>query len=166
MHFSQPQIKDRPLHMPTLAPPSAVPYCATALSISFLFAWLLSPQEGNRLLTGGGKSPPFHTCIQNSIPKHKMKILNNRRKNLLHFYIVFQSNFFSIIFPSKMFNSNINFSEGWSEIWRAWNPLLPTILKPFREKMQLNTMATNSVKHLYRNSAPPTLISVGVIKLL
>lgn len=30
--------------------------------------------------------------------------------------------------------------------------------------MQLHTMATDSVKDLYRNSAPPTLISVGVMK--
>lgn len=32
--------------------------------------------------------------------------------------------------------------------------------------MQLNTMATDSVKHLYRKSAPATRISVGVMKLL
>jgi len=31
--------------------------------------------------------------------------------------------------------------------------------------MQLNTMATDSVKHFYRNSAPPATISVGVMKL-
>lgn len=31
--------------------------------------------------------------------------------------------------------------------------------------MQLNTMATDSVKRLFRNSAPPTITSVGVMKL-
>lgn len=32
-------------------------------------------------------------------------------------------------------------------------------------KMQLNTKATKSVKCLYRNNAPPTIICVGVMKL-
>lgn len=31
--------------------------------------------------------------------------------------------------------------------------------------MQLDTKATDSVKCLYRNSAPPTIICVGVMKL-
>lgn len=112
MRCSEPRIKDRPVRMPVLALHHLSLTVMGALSISFLSAKLLSPQEGNRMFKGRGGSPRHFTCASKiAFPGTKM------RNNLFHFYIhSFSKQDFSIIFPLKTFNSDTDFLEWWVEI--------------------------------------------------
>lgn len=103
----------RPVRVPisALHHPSLQPLCLS-LPHFFLQSFFLHKKEINGLQEEE-KPPLFHACIQTSIPRHKIKTLNNHRENHLHFYINNISEpFFSIIFLSNMFNRTMTFTGG------------------------------------------------------
>lgn len=64
-----------------------------------------------------------------------------------------------------MFNSNINCTGGIGWDLKDLKSSLTNHFKTIQEGNAAQYKATDSVKCLYRNSAPPTIICVGVMTL-